>query len=381
MRAVAAGVAVAALAAAALPGAAAAHPRLVATTPAAGAELATAPRRVVVQLTEAAAPVGDGIRVTGPDGSDATRGPVVVAGGALTRSIAARMQGTYVVEWLVVGDDTHPARGSFLFSVGEPTEAVLPDHADGGVVLEAAGRWLSLAGFALGFGVVFAALLSGGMTARLWRLVTVGVILMIVAEPVALLGQMATLAPARVLEPAFAEDVLLTNYGHLAALRLGAAFGLWALTGALRQASPRSQWSIPFAGVAVAFVYAGSAHRIPAVPAPVSHLLVATHGVAFGAWLGCIVVAAAESRGAQLARTAVTAALALVVSGSALALAHLEGPADLLETSYGTTLGIKLALVALAFALGAAARRRAELAAALAVLAAASLLVSLVPPA
>ena len=91
-------------------------------------------------------------------------------------------------------------------------------------------------------------------------------------------------------------------------------------------------------------------------------------------------VAAAESRGAQLARTAVRAALALVVSGSALALAHLEGPADLLETAYGTTLGIKLAFVALAFALGAAARRRAELAAALAVLAAASLLVSLAPP-
>ena len=90
MRAVAAGVAVAALAAAALAGTAAAHPRLVATTPAAGAELATAPPKVVVQLTEAAAPVGDGIRVTGPDGSEVARGPVVVAGGTLTRSIAAR---------------------------------------------------------------------------------------------------------------------------------------------------------------------------------------------------------------------------------------------------------------------------------------------------
>jgi copper transport protein len=379
MRVVAAGIAVAVLSTA-LAGAAAAHPQLVTTSPAGGAVLTTAPTSVVVRLTEAATPVGGGITVTGPDGREATLGPVVVAGATLSRTIAARQRGTYVAEWLVVGDDTHPARGSFLFSVGEPSRTTLPDDAGGGVVLEAVGRWLSLAGFALGFGIAFAALLSGGMTARLWRLVSAGVALMIVAEPVLLLGQMATLAPARVLDPAFAEDVLLTNYGHLAALRLGAALGLWALAGALRQASPRSLWAIPAAGVAVAFVHAGSAHRIPALPSPAPQLLAATHVAAFGAWLGCIVVAVAEARGKQLARVAVLGALTLIVTGSALALAHLSGVSDLLETAYGATLGVKLALVAMALALGAAARRRAELAAALVVLAAASLLVSLVPP-
>jgi methionine-rich copper-binding protein CopC/putative copper export protein len=374
--AVVAVVAVAAL----LPGVAAAHPRLTATTPRAGAVLAHAPRKVVVRLTESATPVGEGIEVTGPDGLDVTRGPVIVSGPTLTRFIDAHQRGSYVVEWLVVGDDTHPARGSFLFSVGEPTRTTLPGHAAGGVAIVAAGRWLSLLGFALGFGIVFAALLSGGMTERCWQLVSAGIVLMIVAEPVALLGEMATLAPARLLDPSFAEDVLLTNYGQFAALRLGAAIGLWALAGAVRHSEPRIQWLIPVAGIAVAFVYAGSAHRIASLPSPFTVQLAALHVAGFGAWVGCVIVARLKGRGRPLSKPATLAALTLVMTGSALALAHIPAPSTLVETAYGATLGVKLALVAVAFALGAAARRRAELAVALVVLAAASVLVSLVPP-
>ena len=379
MKPAVAAVAVVALAAL-LPGIAEAHPRLAGTTPRGGAQLAHAPRKVVVRLSEPATPVGDGLAVTGPDGLDVSRGPVIVSGTTLTRFVDARQRGSYVVEWLVVGSDTHPARGSFLFSVGEPTRTTLPGHAIGGVAIMATGHWLSLVGFALGFGVVFAALLSGGMTKRCWQLVSAGIVLMIAAEPVALLGEMAALAPSRLLDPSFAEDVLLTSYGHLAALRLGAAIGLWALAGAVRQSEPRAQWLIPAAGMAVAFVYAGSAHRIASLPAPFTSQLAALHVAGFGAWLGCIFVALRESRSRSLAKPAMLAAVTLVVTGSGLALAHVPGPSTLVETAYGATLGVKLALVAAAFALGAAARRRAELAVALLALAAASVLVSLVPP-
>ena len=109
-------------------------------------------------------------------------------------------------------------------------------------------------------------------------------------------------------------------------------------------------------------------------------MLAAAHLAAFAAWLGCVVVALRESRGRELARRAVLSALVLVLSGLGLALAHLDGPSDLLDSAYGVTLGVKIALAAAALAFGAAARRRAELAGGLAVLAAASLLVSLVPP-
>lgn len=361
-------------------GDAAAHPRLETTTPAAGARLDRAPRSVVIRLTEHADPVGAGISVTGPDGREVAHGPVVVGPSTLARAIDARQQGSYVVEWLAVGSDSHPARGAFLFSVGEPTTAALPGPAHAGRVLEVLGRWISLLGFALGFGVPFAALLSGGMTPRLWRLVSAGIVSMIVAEPVALLGQTALLAPARMFDLQLLQDVLLTSYGHLAALRLGAAVGLWALAGAVRNSTQRAQWSIPAAGAAVAIVEAGNAHRFDGLPAALAVLLVAVHVAAFGAWVGCIAVALAEHRARAVAHTASLAAFALVVTGAGLALGHLESVSDLVDTGYGATLGVKLGLVALAFALGAAAWRRAELAAALAVLAAASLLVSLAPP-
>jgi putative copper export protein len=132
--------------------------------------------------------------------------------------------------------------------------------------------------------------------------------------------------------------------------------------------------------VPLALVYTVSAHRIDDLPSSLSMLLVATHVVAFGVWLGCIVVALRESRSQQLTRPAVLAAVVLVLSGSGLALAHIPSPSDLIETAYGATLGIKIALVAAAFAAGEAAWRRTELVAALLVLAAASVLVSLLPP-
>lgn len=363
-----------------VPGAAAAHPRAVSTTPTPDARLAEAPKVVVVRLSEPADLVGEGITITGPDGQDVARGPVVVRGATLTRALAARAQGTYVVEWLVIGDDTHPSRGSFLFSVGEPTMSELPGRPPWGRLLTTLGRWLSLIGYALGFGVVFAALLSGGMTKRCWRLVSTGVVLLILAEPVALLGQMALLAPSRLLDAGFAGDVLLTRYGHLSALRLAGALGLWALAGAVRPASSRAQWWIPAAAVPLALVYASSAHRIDGLSFPLSAALVAAHVVAFGAWLGCVVVAFTESRGRALERPAVLAAVVLVVSGFGLALGHIPAPSDLIETAYGATLGIKIALVAAAFAAGAAAWRRTELVAALLVVVAASVLVSLFPP-
>ena len=219
-----------------LAGAAAAHPRLAGTAPAAGARL---DQRTAHGRDQAVGALGARRRRDlGHRVPTAARSPTarsIVGPSSLTRAIDARQHGSYVVEWLAVGSDSHPARGAFFFSVGEPTRAVLPGPARAGRTLEVLGRWLSLLGFALGFGVPFAALLSGGMTARLWRLVSAGVVLMIVAEPVALLGQTALLAPSRMFEPQLIEDVLLTSYGHLAGLRLGAAVGLWALAGAVRR--------------------------------------------------------------------------------------------------------------------------------------------------
>ena len=363
-----------------LPAAAQAHPRLAAEPPYAGTVVARGPSAIALRFDEAVKPVGAGIRVTGPAGRDAATGPVRREGLTLTRPVDTRERGTYVVEWQVVGDDTHPARGAFLFSVGEQTREGLPGDPGAGLWLQALGRWLSFLGLALGFGVPFASALSGGMTRRLWRLVTAGIVLALAAEPIALLGQTATLDPSRAFDPGLAGDVLLTSYGHVAGLRLGAALGLWALAGALRQASPRALWAIPALGAAAAVVAALPAHRIAALPEALSTGVAAVHVAAMSAWLGCVVVALAESRGRELARPGILAALALVLTGSGLALGNLGSAGDLVRTGYGAALSVKIALVAATSALGAAALRRAELAAGLAVLAAAAVVVSLLPP-
>jgi putative copper export protein len=148
----------------------------------------------------------------------------------------------------------------------------------------------------------------------------------------------------------------------------------------LRQASPRALWAIPALGVAATVVAALPAHRIALLPEALSTGLAAVHVAAMSAWLGCIVVALAESRSRELARPGILAALALVLTGSGLALGNLGSAGDLVQTGYGAALSVKIALVAATFALGAAALRRAAAAAGLAVLAAAAVVVSLLPP-
>jgi len=369
----------------AAPALAHAHPRLVSSTPASGAVLGgAAPTAVELRFNEDVDPVAGGITVIDPAGHPVATGRVVRVGRTLTRTIAAARPGTYLVEWLAVGGDTHPARGAFIFSLGEQTRSGAPGSGQLGVALQALGRWLSLAGFALGYGVVLAAALLGQRpTRRLWRLAAVGIVLMIAAEPVSLLGQTATLQPSDPFRLQIAGDVLLTSYGHVAGLRLGGALALWALAGAVRQSgSRRLIWAIPAVGAALALVHADAAHRVAGLPSAVSLSLAAVHIAAAAAWLGLVVVALAGPWGlpARLVRGAVASAGVLGASGVGLAVGHLTAFADLARTAYGAALLVKLAVVALAFVLGAAGRRRAELVAAAAVLAAATVLVSLLPP-
>jgi copper transport protein len=367
-----------------VPAVAHAHPRLLGSTPAADVVLSGAsPSLVSLRFNEDADPVAAGITVTGPDGRDVATGPVQHDGRVLRRPIDAHARGTYVVEWLVVGRDTHPARGAFLFSVGGTSRATAPSASHLGVALQAIGRWLSQLGYALGFGVPFAAAaLGGAMTARLWRLVAVGIGLMIVAEPVSLLGETATLSPSHPFAARLAGDVLLTSYGRVAGLRLGAALALWAVAGALRQAKPKALWAIPTLGALLAFVHADAAHRIGGLPTVVSFVAVGAHVATAGAWLGCVLVAVAGPAGVarRLARPAGVAALIAIVTGLCLGIGHVRSADDLLESTYGLAVSTKLAVVAVAMALALAARRRAELAAAVAALAAAAVLVSLLPP-
>jgi len=107
-------------------------------------------------------------------------------------------------------------------------------------------------GFALVFGVVgYQALTQAPQRSE--RLTATGVVLLIAAEPIALLGQLASLS----FDGDTALAVLDSNFGRLLGLRLGAALLVWTLM------ATRRYWVLLGLGAVVALLDGMSAHAIP----------------------------------------------------------------------------------------------------------------------
>ena len=397
------GVAVAALVLLAVP--ASAHAGVIAAEPAGGIS-PTGPTTVHLRFSEPVTPIGRGIAVWAPAGRQVGMGLMRPSPSELAVKVDAGPRGTYLVVWTVIASDTHPSRGSYTFSVGVSTTVPdvggLPAGDVGavsplGLLLQVAGRWIHLAGYALAFGsVAFAMLvLRLGSEPRAeeacQRLALLGIVMLVVAEPLMLLAQVLSLGG---LDGQVFADVLASASGRLLALRLGAAVLLWALLGAAH-ARRREAWAAALVlGLALGFIDGAASHVVKDVPLVLGLLLNASHEVAMGAWLGGLaalvtVLAAVPSSArmdltARFGRFAAGSVTVLVVSGALLALAHLRSPADLISSTYGTVVLIKVAgvgaaLVAAYLGLRAGRPWRIEAVALAGVLALAGLLVSLPP--
>jgi copper transport protein len=362
-----------------------AHARLVISDPSPGAVLDALPAMVDLVFTEPVTPAGRGINVYGPDGRLASNGSALARGEGLSVGVGGSLAGTYAVVWTVVASDTHPSRGEFTFSVGHTSPVRAPGFGVGdvglvspiGLVLQSLGRWLHFAGYALGFGAATYALFVA-RDPRPLRLAGAGVALLLVAEPLALFAQTASLDPSQTFDGDALTGALASPFGRVLALRLGGALLLWAVLGALRQAA-WLRWAIPGLAVALALVDATAAHATPALPQLLGLVLNALHVAAMGIWLGGVAAFVIAPSGG-FGRVADWSLGLLVVSGVALALLHFNSPLELLTTPYGVALAIKLPLLAIALFFAWRARHRWELATLLVVIAAASVVVSLPPP-
>ena len=364
--------------------AASAHAKLVVSNPAPGAVLDRLPASVDLVFSEPVSPAGRGINVYGPDGRLATIGSAHADGDGLSVGLAGALSGTYAVVWTVVASDTHPSRGEFTFSVGHASPVRAPGFGGDvglasplGLVLQSLGRWMHFAGFALGFGSATYALFVA-RDPRPMRLAGLGVALLLAAEPLALLAQTASLDPSQTVDGDALTGALASSFGRVLGLRMAAALLLWAVLGALRLA-PWLRSGVPALGVALALVDATAAHATPALPSPLGLGLNALHLASMAMWVGGLAAFAIAPVGG-FARVAAWSGGLLVVSGAALALLHFGSPLELITTIYGASLLIKVPLVAVALWLAWRTRRRWELAALMAVMAAASVLVSLPPP-
>jgi copper transport protein len=377
------------------PVSAAAHALLLFSDPSPDAVLQRPPVAITLTFTEAVTPAGNGINIFSPSGRQVAA-PARPAGRMLTAPVSAAERGTYVVTWQVLAADTHPSRGAFRFTVGSPTpnpySPLLSGAAIGtatplGFALQALARWMHFFGVALTFGVIIYEQLTR-RDPRLRRVVQGGLILLIVAEPVALVAQLASLS----FDGPTAIAVMASGFGRLLGLRLAVAVLLWAVL------ALDAFWPVLVLGGGMALIDGATAHAVPGLDGA-GLLLNAIHVAAMALWVGALVgmiytssipsparggaqgqKSPSPARGGGQGGGFALAAFAIAVgSGLLLALAHVGFPPSL-TTGYGWALVIKIAVVAIAIMLVLLGRRRAELGVVAVILAAAAVLVSLPPP-
>lgn len=363
------------LAFALLPRAALAHAQLLGSDPSPEALLDRPPAGISLTFTEAVIPAGSGIKVFSPAGR-LVAAPARAEGRVLTAAITSPETGTYVVSWQVLAADTHPSRGSFRFVVGEPSDNPYAGLLSGreigtvtplGFTLQALARWMHFAGVALVFGVVaYQALIR--REPRLRRLVGAGLVLLIAAEPLALVAQLASLS----FDGDTAIAVLASGFGRLLGLRLAVALLVWALL------ALESPWPVLGLGMAMVLIDGAAAHPIPGLTGA-GPVLDAVHLAAMGIWAGGLAafLLLPDRRFVPYALGAFAVAAG---SGALLALAHVGSLPALVMTDYGRALAIKVSAVAAAGALAVIRRRRIESVVVGVILAVAAVLVSLPPP-
>jgi len=328
-----------------VPRAAWAHAVLFGSDPSPDAVLGAPPASVTLALSETVIPAGKGIKVFSPSGRQIA-GPGRVEGHVLTAPISATETGTYVVIWQALAADTHPSRGAFRFVVGQPSANPYLAAVSGGeigtatplgFVLQALARWIHFIGMALAFGIIAYQVLTRPAP-RLRRLPLAGVALLIAAEPLALIAQLASLS----FDGDTAIAVLASPFGRLLGLRLGVALLVWALL------ALESPWPVLALGGVMALIDGASAHAIPGLPGA-GLSLDALHVAAMAIWVGGLAgfLFAPDGRFRPYAIGGFAVAIG---SGLLLALAHLGSPSDLVSNAYGWTLLIKAAIVAIALA-------------------------------
>ena len=351
-----------------------AHAQLLSTDPAAGTVVQAAPAQVTLIFSEPVTPAGFGIKVYGPSGGQVA-GPVESHAAVMSTVLAATEKGTYVVLWQVYAADTHPSRGAFEFSVGavstNPYSGLLDQASAGtstplGIALQATSRWLHFIGFALVFGLIAFGVLTGSRAPS--RLVNAGLILLVAAEPLALVAQLASLS----FDSDTALAVLGSPFGRILGLRLGAALLAWSLIASQRP------WPVLAVGAGITLLDGLSAHAIPSVPLA-GQLLAAVHVGAMGLWVGGLLgfVRAPDPRFVRYAAWTFSVA---VLSGLVLAAVHTKVATELLSTDYGRVLLLKAVVVGAAVFMAVIGRHRRELAVAVLVLALATVLAALPPP-
>jgi copper transport protein len=361
----------------AAPAAALAHTTLERASPAFRERVATAPQAVQLDFTEAVDPVALSVRVYTARGRVMSRPSRILDGGRVVETpLRPLARGAYTVRWQVLASDGHVTSGVYTFGVRVPAPPPTSAFgASGPTGTESIVRWAYFLSLAL---------LLGGLAFRL--VVLPGALPKRVEQRSLLVSGIGAFAAIHVGILAFilrAEDALQLPferllYGDLAPIangtRFGTAFIAMTLGYALVTAFLFLGWltdrlSLLWVALVLGLGFASglslSGHSaVDAGASWKSQLADWVHLSAAMLWIGGLVqlgvvlwpLAPELRRRAFLgfSRLATLLIGLLLLAGIYLSILRLPRVSDLWSTGYGHVLLVKLALVALALAWGAA---------------------------
>ena len=358
--------------------AASAHALLLRSVPADNATLPSSPARIVLTFTENPDPnlsrvyVMDsrGNRPAGVSGVQSVKGNANELALTVSRPLP---KGWYTVQWLSVSTlDGHAANGLFVFGVGTSPPKVSPfgtvEGTSGGLLaISALGRWLLYLGLALLIGEAGTCLfvLKGSLPSG-WR------VLLRTAWLLAALGAATmTLAEQHIVGAPTLLPLFQTEVGHsflVLTLVVVVGCGLAVVLVDLLPGRP-TLWGLGATVALVMFIHAQAGHAYaPSGLKPLHFLEQLAHMLAVGIWVGGLVWlllalrpdnefdrVAAIRRFSRLAGYALGVVL---LTGFLRAFNEIGSVRELLSTSYGRALLVKVALVVVIVGLGGLNRYR-----------------------
>ncbi|CAN7641534.1 copper resistance CopC/CopD family protein [Bosea sp. LjRoot237] len=355
-----------AIASLATAGQAMAHAALTKAVPADGAVIAAAPAEFSLSFSEPVSPLV--LKLIAPDGTARPLARFTLSDRTLSIAAPADLgHGTHVLSWRIISEDGHPVGGSVVFSIGAPSAAPAVTTQSKPAVrfmlwLGKLGLYLGLA-FGIGGAafIVWVAPLPIPARAPIAGFLALGLL----SLPVALAAQgldALALPPSSALQAAVWQVAGASSFGRtalVAALALLAALAALVAPGAIGRVLALASW------LGIGAALAASGHASAAAPQLLMRPAVFLHAVAFAGWAGALLplaFALREPAGA-VALTRFSARIpflliALLLSGTVLAIVQVERPQALLETVYGNVLLAKLGLVVILVGLASFNRYR-----------------------
>jgi copper transport protein len=366
---------------------ASAHAQLISSDPVSGAALKTAPTELTLQFSESVTQVPGAMKLIAADGTAAAIGPTTIDGHTLRVPLPGTLRDAgYVFVYRIISADSHPVSGAITFTVGDATPAATAGTVaaavgggSDGLISALAGidRWGGYAGILLLVGVpAFVVSCRRDVPALVADAPVRGLVLggavLVAVTALASLPLQGARSVGGGLADGFGEigTVAGTAFGAAALLRLLFVVVVLATLAVAARVETGRATVLTFAAlaaIALLFTYARSGHPAVGEYPGLTMLVDVVHFGAVAVWIGGLVVLAvrvlprpddgARAVLARWSRVAMTAVVALVVTGSIQAWRELRSVEGFFDTAYGRWIVAKVVGLAVLLALGEYGRR------------------------